>query len=130
MAHYALIDENNIVIHVITGVDEDIIQTDLDGTIVGGSSEAWEQFYASRPWFQGLTCKRTSYSNRIRKQYAGIGFTYDSNADIFIAPQPYPSWLLNENYDWNSPVPYPTDDKSYAWDEESLSWIEFEIPAP
>jgi hypothetical protein len=88
MAHYALINKNNEVVNVITGVDEHVVQTDLDGTQVGGSSEAWEAFYASRAWFAGLTCKRTSYNGNIRKNYAGIGFTYDEARDAFIPPNP------------------------------------------
>jgi hypothetical protein len=124
MAHYALLDSNNIVVKVITGVDENITQIDLDGTEVGGSSEAWESFYSNLPWFANLTCKRTSYNNNIRKQYAGIGYKYDDVADVFIAPQPYPSWSLNENFDWQSPTPRP---EGYnAWDESTLSWIEIE----
>jgi hypothetical protein len=122
MAHYAMIDKNNIVVQVITGVDENIAQVDLDGTVVGGSSEAWETFYASRPWFAGLTCKRTSYNNRIRKQYAGIGYFYDEAADVFVAPQPFPSWTLDANHDWQPPTPYPQDGKRYQWIEEDLNW--------
>lgn len=125
MAHYALINKDNIVVDVITGVDEHVIQTDLDGTIVGGSSEAWEQFYASRPWFEGLTCKRTSYNHNIRKQYASIGYTYDEINDVFIAPQPFLSWSLDANHDWQPPTPMPTEGFWY-WDEDSLSWIEVE----
>lgn len=87
MAHYALINSENIVVNVITGVDENVTQIDLDGTEVGGSSEAWETFYASRPWFQGLYCKRTSYNGKIRKNYAGIDFTYDADKDAFIPPK-------------------------------------------
>jgi len=123
MAHYALLDENNIVIQVITGVDENIIQTDLDGTQVGGSSEAWEEFYASRPWLNAASCKRTSYNGNIRKQYAGIGYTYNPEADVFIAPQPFSSWSLDANYDWQPPTPKPAQGKWY-WDEATLSWIE------
>lgn len=123
MAHYALIDQDNLVVHVITGVDENLIQTDLDGTSVGGSSQAWEDFYSSRPWFEGLICKRTSYNGRIRKQYAGIGYTYDSEADVFISPQPFPSWSLDENHDWQPPVPYPNDGNLYDWNEEKLDWV-------
>jgi hypothetical protein len=70
MAHYAWLDENNIVVNVTVGVDENIIQTDLDGTQVGGTSEAWETFYSKAT---GFNIKRTSYNNNIRKQYAGIG---------------------------------------------------------
>ena len=126
MAHYALLNENNIVIQVITGVDENIIQTDLDGTQVGGSSEAWEQFYATRPWLNATSCKRTSYNNNIRKQYAGIGYTYNADADVFVAPQPYPSWSLDSNFDWQAPIPRPTEG-IWRWDEDSLSWIEVEL---
>jgi len=123
MAHYALIDSNNIVVQIITGVDENIIQTDLDGTIVGGSSEAWEEFYQSRSWFEGLYCKRTSYNNKIRKNYAGIGFTYDAGRDAFIAPKPYPSWLLDENScQWVAPIPYPQEGR-WSWDESKGDWV-------
>jgi len=123
MAHYALLDENNIVIQVISGVDEDIVQTDLDGTQVGGSSDAWEEFYATRPWLNATSCKRTSYNNNIRKQYAGIGYIYDAVNDVFIAPQPFASWSLNENFDWQPPIPRPEEGFWY-WDEDSLSWLE------
>ena len=123
MAHYALLDENNIVIQVITGVDENIIQTDLDGTQVGGSSEAWEEFYATRPWLNATSCKRTSYNGNIRKQYAGIGYTYDAVNDVFIAPKPFASWLLDQNFDWQAPTPRP-EGMGWYWDEDSLSWLE------
>jgi hypothetical protein len=123
MAHYALLNENNIVIQVITGVDENIIQTDLDGTQIGGSSESWEQFYATRPWLNATSCKRTSYNHNIRKQYAGIGYTYDAVNDVFVAPQPYPSWSLDNNFDWQAPTPMPTEGRWY-WDEDNLSWTE------
>ena len=63
---------------------------------------------------------QTSYNNRIRKQFAGIGYTYDSNADVFIAPQPYPSWTLDSNYDWQAPTPKPDND--YYWNEEQQTW--------
>lgn len=123
MAHYALINKDNIVVCVITGVDENTIQTDLDGTQVGGSSEAWEEFYATRPWLSATSCKRTSYNSNIRKQYAGIGFTYDAFNDVFIAPQPFASWSLDENFDWQPPTPRPEEGFWY-WDEDSLSWLE------
>jgi len=86
MAHYALINSDNVVVQVITGVDETVTQVDTDGTVVGGSSEAWEQFYENQPWHSGLTCKRTSYNGNIRGKYAGIGDTYDPVADEFVAP--------------------------------------------
>jgi hypothetical protein len=87
MAHYAIIENtNNTVIEVITGVDENVTQTDLDGTIVGGSSEAWEAFYTAQLKNPNLYVKRTSYNGTIRGKYAGIGDTYDPVADEFVAP--------------------------------------------
>jgi hypothetical protein len=127
MAHYALLDENNVVIQVITGVDENIIQTDLDGTQVGGSSEAWENFYATRPWFNATSCKRTSYNHNIRKSYAAIGYSYDPIADVFFGPQPYPSWSLDANHDWQPPTPMPTEGV-WIWNEDTQSWDEVELP--
>jgi hypothetical protein len=127
MAHYALLDENNVVVQVITGVDENIIQTDLDGTQVGGSSEAWEEFYASLPWFEGLTCKRTSYNGNIRKNYAQINGTYDPINDVFIGFKPFTSWVLNEDtFQWEAPVSKPNDGKDYVWYEPTLTWIDSE----
>jgi len=122
MAHYAFIDSNNIVVKVLTGVDETVTQLD-NGVEVGGSSEAWEQFYENQPWHNGLICKRTSYHGNIRKQYAGIGYTYDANADVFVKPQPYPSWTLDENHDWQPPTPMPSDGEQYRWSEEELEWV-------
>lgn len=128
MAHYALIDDNNKVVNVITGVDENIIQTDSDGTQVGGSSEAWENFYASQPWFIGLKCKRTSYNGNIRKNFAGIGYTYDEVKDAFIPPKPYESWVLNEETcRWESPILYPYDGKHYIWNEVKQKWDEIPL---
>jgi hypothetical protein len=130
MAHYALIDSNNIVVQVITGVDENIIQTDLDGTEVGGTSEAWEQFYASRPWFAGLTCKRTSLNGNIRANYAFIGGKYDPEFDVFIEPQPFPSWKLNyTTFKWEAPVAKPENIEGYLWkwSEYNKEWIQVAI---
>ena len=126
MAHYALIDSKSfLVTRVITGIDEDVTQTDLDGTQVGGSAEAWEQFYAAQPWNAGLICKRTSYNNNIRKQYAGIGYTYDADADVFVRPQPFSSWTLDSNYDWQPPIPMPIVEGLYfTWFDPTQQWIE------
>jgi len=121
MAHYAFIDSNNVVVNVITGVDEDVVQIDTDGTEVGGSTEAWEQFYENQPRHLGLRCKRTSYNNKIRKQYAGIGCTYNADGDVFVRPQPYASWTLDENYDWQPPTPKP--EGKYVWSEPSKQWV-------
>ena len=126
MAHYALLN-NNTVVQVITGVHEDETQQDTDGSIVGGSTEAWESFYASRPWFSGLTSKRTSYNGNYRKNYAGVGYTYDADRDAFIPPKPYPSWVLNEDTcRWDPPVPYPSDGNRYTWDEDNGTWVPVE----
>lgn len=143
MAHYALIDENNIVVQVITGVDENETQTDLDGTLVGGSTGAWEQFYASQPWFAGLTCKRTSYWTRagvhinqgtpFRGNYAGIGDYYDAERDVFYQPKPFESWILDEEtFVWQPPVSRPPREETeepiyYKWDEPTLSWVVLDV---
>jgi hypothetical protein len=111
MAHYAFLDENNIVTEVIVGKDE----TEL---IEGLTPEEW---YGN---FRGQTCVRTSYNNNIRKQYAGVGYTYNETADVFIAPQPFPSWSLDANYDWQAPIDYPADGKFYSWDETNQVWVE------
>jgi hypothetical protein len=122
MAHYAFLDSNNKVVKVIVGVDETITQFD-NGVEVGGSTEAWEQFYENQPWHSGLTCKRTSYNNNIRKQYAGVDFTYDADADVFVAPQPFASWTLDENYDWQPPIPMPIDKQPWQWSEVLNKWV-------
>ena len=113
MAHYAFLDENNIVTEVIGGKDE----TEL---IEGLDTETW---YSN---FRGQTCKRTSYNNNYRKRFAGVGFTFDAVNDVFIAPQPFASWLLDENFDWQPPTPRPEGMGSY-WDEDSLSWLELSL---
>jgi hypothetical protein len=112
MAHYAFLDENNIVTEVIVGTDE----TEL---IEGLDPETW---YGN---FRGQVCKRTSYNGNIRKNYAGIGFTYDDALDAFVPPKPFDSWLLNEETaNWEAPVPMP--EGNYRWDEETVSWLEVE----
>jgi len=126
MAHYALIDSNNTVVNVITGVDENVIQTDENGLQVGGTSEAWEQFYASLPQFEGLTCKRTSYNGNIRANFAGVGYKYDNVFDAFISPSPFPSWKLNyTTFQWEAPVPCPDEIKGYTWrwSETNKEWV-------
>ena len=125
MAHYALLNSANEVISVIAGVDEWITQTDTDGTAVGGSTETWEAFYAAQPWLGAASCKRTSYNGNIRFNYAGIGYAYDTVLDAFIAPKPYPSWVLDEDTcRWESPTPMPSEGGRWTWDESTLSWIE------
>ena len=120
MAHYAFLDTNNIVTEVIVGKDE------------GEDGINWEQHYGE---FRGQTCKRTSYNTNggvhtsggtpYRKNYAGIGYTYDSGRDAFIPPQQFASWTLNEtSCIWEAPTPKPTDGKIYSWNEEQLAWVE------
>jgi len=112
MAHYAFLDDDNIVTEVIVGRDED--------EVVDGISD-WEAFYGE---LRSQRCLRTSYNNNIRKNFAGIGFTYDESRDAFIPPQPLPSWVLDEDTcQWVSPVPMPADGGDYYWDEDSLSWL-------
>jgi len=111
MAHYAFLNKNNIVTEVIVGIDE----TEL---IEGLDPETW---YGN---FRGQVCKRTSYNSKIRKNYAGIGFTYDESRDAFIAPQPFSSWILDEETcKWAAPIPMPLDGNFY-WNEDLAKWSE------
>jgi hypothetical protein len=110
MAHYAFLDQNNIVTEVIVGIDE----TEL---IEGLDTETW---YGN---FRGQSCKRTSYNGNIRKNYAGVGYTYDQVRDAFIAPKPFESWILDEETcQWQAPTPMPTDGLMYEWVEDDLNW--------
>ena len=119
MAHYTFLDNNNIVTEVIVGKDEGEDNTD------------WEVHYGN---FRNQVCKRTSYNTSggvhkeggipFRKNYAGIGFTYDEQRDAFIPSSPFPSFVLNEDTClWEPPVPYPTDGEQYTWNEEELEWV-------
>jgi hypothetical protein len=119
MAHYAFLDENNIVTEVITGKNE------------GEDGINWEEHYGN---FRGQVCKRTSYNTiggnhnnggtPFRKNYAGVGYIYDDEKDAFISPKPYESWILNEDTClWESPIPYPEDTENlYFWNEEEYKW--------
>ena len=110
MAHYAFLDDNNIVTEVITGIDE----TEL---IEGLDTETW---YGN---FRGQVCIRTSYNSNIRKNYAAIGFTYNADLDAFIPPKPFDSWILDEETcRWEAPVPYPADSLDYIWNETEATW--------
>jgi hypothetical protein len=110
MAHYAFLDDNSIVTEVIVGIDE----TEL---IEGAAPETW---YGD---FRCQTCKRTSYNGNIRGTYAGIGYSYNAAEDIFITPQPFPSWVRTGSF-WNAPIAMPTDGALYSWDEEAGQWNE------
>jgi len=122
MAHYAFLDENYIVTEVIVGKDE--------------SNYDWEAHYGQ---FRGQLCKRTSYNTHggvhngggtpFRKNYAGIGYSYDPERDAFIPPKPFASWQLDDAAGlWQAPTAMPTDGKMYRWDESTTSWIEVVIP--
>ena len=127
MAHYSFINDENIVVEVITGKDEDDLETLPEGFA------SWEEYYETKR--DGLTCKRTSYNTSgnehseggtaFRGNYAGIGFTYDPDNDVFYDPQPYPSWIMDEStWTWQSPVPLPDDhlETMYVWNEETQTW--------
>jgi len=128
MAHYAFLNDNNIVTEVITGVDEDA-KDDLPSEF-----SSWEEFYAD---FRGQTCKRTSYNTfgnehndsgtAYRGNYAGIGYTYDESNDVFYGPKPYSKWTLNETtWTWEAPEDYPDDGKNYIWNDNKGEWEEVE----
>ena len=108
MAHFAQIDENNIVTQVL---------------VVHDNAEDRGQDYLANDLGLGGTWVQTSYNNRIRKNYAGVGFTYDAVRDAFIAPKPFDSWLLDEDTcRWEAPVAYPTDGVMYKWNEDKKDW--------
>ncbi len=109
MSHWAEIDSNNKVIRVLVGDNNDP---------VGDEGYQWLIDNLGGTWI------KTSYNNKIRKQFAGIGYTYDANADVFIEPKPYPSWTLDNNFDWQPPTPKPNG--LYFWDEENLMWQQLE----
>lgn len=120
MAHYAFIDENNIVQAVYVGMDEN------DTSELPEGFADWEEYYTST---QGLTCKRTSYNTNgnthseggtpFRGNYAGVGYTYDVDNDVFYEAQPYSSWTLSSNWIWEAPLTYPDDGQVYIWDEDA-----------
>jgi hypothetical protein len=124
MAHYAFIDENNIVVEVIPGRDE--------WEIVDGITD-WEAYYTTKR--DGLRAVRTSYNTignqhvtggvPYRGNYAGIGYTFDEELDVFIPPKPFDSWVLDENiFNWSAPTPRPEDGEEYVWDEDLGAWVE------
>jgi hypothetical protein len=126
MAHFAKIDENNVVTQVVVVDNKDT--ADASGVEKEHIGAAFLESVLGGTW------KQTSYHGNIRKNYAGIGYTYDADIDAFVAPKPYPSWVLDENAQWQAPVPMPEDagtgepPKMYSWDEETQSWVE--VPAP
>jgi hypothetical protein len=115
MAHFAELDETNIVKQVIVVHNNELL---VDGVESEAKGIEFCQSLFGGNWVQ------TSYNGNFRKNYAGIGFIYDPILDAFYAPQPYPSWTLDENARWQAPIPMPEDGKIYWWDETTLSWIE------
>jgi len=119
MAHFAKLDENNVVLQVNVVDNENLLDSNgIEQEEVGiAFLVQWSGGYAN--W------KQTSYNGNIRKNYAGIGYVYDAVRDAFIPPKPYESWVLNEDTcTWESPVPYPEDGNYYVWDEATTSWVE------
>ena len=122
MAHFAKINSDNIVEQVIVvnnNVVQDILQRDVEQL---GIDFCKKLFGDETNWVQ------TSYNNNIRKQFAKIGDTYDKEKQKFISPQPFPSWVLDENDDWQAPTPKPEDDKSYVWNEKDKTWDIVDVP--
>jgi len=118
MAHFAKLNENNVVteVHVVNNIEmlaADGSESDLMGVAF---LIRWSGGYSN--W------KQTSYNGKIRKNYAGIGYTYDATRDAFIPPKPFESWTLNEETClWDAPTPMPTDGQRYQWDEATTSWV-------
>jgi hypothetical protein len=117
MAHYGQLDSNNVVTQVIVIDNKDT--ADANGV---------EKEYIGAAFCERLfggTWKQTSYNGTMRKNYAGIGYTFDSTRDAFIPPKPFLSWTLNEDTcQWQAPVAIPMDEKMYSWNEETTSWVE------
>ena len=117
MAHFAQLDENNTVTQVIVVANDELL---LDGV----ESETKGVIFCKSLFGEDTRWVQTSYNGNKRKNYAGIGYTYDPIADHFFAPQPYPSWTLDADAKWQPPTPYPTDGKFYTWNESTLTWDE------
>ena len=120
MAHFAQLDENNTVTQVIVVANEELM---LDGT----ENETKGIMFCKSLFGEDTRWVQTSYNGNKRKNYAGIGYTYDPVNDYFFAPQPFPSWTLDADAKWQAPTPYPTDGKFYTWNESTLSWDEVVI---
>lgn len=122
MAHYAILDENNIVTMVFVGKNEDEIVLDENG-----NPYDWEVYYgAKRTSYNTLNGVHLNGGTPFRKNYAGVGFTYDAGRDAFIPPKPFESFVFNEDKcNWEAPIPVPNEEgKFFVWDEETLNWIE------
>lgn len=129
MAHFAELGENNIVLRTVVISNDDILDSNGIEQESMGVSLCQHLFGAQTRWVQ------TSYNGNIRYRYAGIGFTYNAEADAFIEPQPFTSWVLDDNYAWQAPIPMPADSNpedptitpvAYRWNEETVSWEAFD----
>lgn len=118
MAYFAQLDENNMVLQVIS------ISNDNAPDPAPENSEPLGQEFISNVLQLSGTWKQTSYNNNFRKQYCGPGFLYDEVNDVFIVPQPYPSWTLDANHDWQPPTPMPDTYGMWVWDEDFLTWVD------
>ena len=130
MAHFAKLDQNNVVIFVTVGRDEDNGKEDQ---LTARTGDVYKQTsYNTRGgvYYDPTTNQPgTDQSKAFRKNYAGLGYTYDYDRDAFIPPKPFNSWVLNETSClWEAPVPMPTDGKRYTWNEETVSWDELQTP--
>jgi len=122
MAHFALI-KNNIVQQVVVVGNADLTNSEGNEQEALGVAFCHSLFGPNGTWMQ------TSYNGNIRKNFAGIGHTYDLTRDAFIAPKPYASWVLNESTcQWEAPTPYPDDGNVYEWDESTTTWVKVEVP--
>ena len=117
MAHFAKLDQNNVVLEVHVVHNNELLDQN-------GVEQEWKGVWFLQNWSGGYPhWKQTSYNGNFRKNYAGIGYTYDPVRDAFIPPKPYPSWILNEQTClWGPPVAMPTDGNQYQWNEETTSW--------
>ena len=123
MAHFAELDENNVVLRV------NVVHNDIT-TIDGVEDEQRGIDFLNGLYPASGTWVQTSYNGSARTRYAGLGYTYDSSADAFIAPQPFPSWTLNEGTtEWEPPTPLPDDGLVYRWDESTTGWVEITLDA-
>lgn len=118
MAHFAKLDENNVVIEV------NVVSNEVVNNLSFPDSEPLGIAFLTEWSGEHSNWKQTSYSKSFRKNFAGIGMTYRSDIDAFIYAQPYPSWVLNDNALWEAPIPYPNDGKLYGWNEETQVWVE------
>jgi len=123
MAHFAKLDSNNIVTQILVVSNDILLDSD------GNEDENLGITFLNNT-FGSANWKQTSFNNNFRKQYAGINYQYDATNNVFIKPQPYNSWSLDSNFDWQAPVAYPNDNKNYSWNEDKQTWDEFIPPQP